>query len=106
MKKINFANNLKNLREHHNLTQSKLASILNITRQSVYSYEQGKSTTSLEVIEKMTEIFNCSLDSLIFESPPLNISKFIYLNESLDDDCTNFSTLNKLKILNPNYLIK
>lgn len=106
MKKINFANNLKNLREHHNLTQSKLASILNVTRQSIYSYEQGKATPSLEVLEKMTEIFNCSLDSLIFESTPLNISKFISLNESLDEDYTNFSTLNKLKSIKSQLLNK
>lgn len=110
MKKINFSNNLKNLREHHNLTQSKLSVLLDVTRQSIYAYEQGKATPSLEVLDKMTDIFNCSLDSLIFESTPLNISKFVSLNKSLDEDYTNFSTLNKLKdiksqLINKKYLI-
>lgn len=106
MKKQNFANNLKNLREKNNLTQSKLSKILDISRQAIYSYEQGKATPSIDILEKLTEIFNCSLDSLIFTETTLNTSKFTDINNLLDDDYSKFSPLEILTCTKENLLKK
>lgn len=96
MKKQNFANNLKNLREKNNLTQSKLAKILNISRQAIYSYEQGKATPSIDILEQLTILFNCSLDSLVFTETILNTSKYTNINALLENDYSSFNALNIL----------
>lgn len=106
MKKQNFANNLKNLREKNNLTQSKLAKILNISRQAVYAYEQGKATPSIDILEQLTIIFNCSLDSLVFTETILNTSKYTNINNLLENDYSSFNALNVLNDTKENLLKK
>lgn len=63
----NFTNKLKQLRLSNNLTQQELANILETTKQAISMYESGKSLPSLTVLIKISEHFNISIDSLVFD---------------------------------------
>lgn len=54
--------NIKNLREDHDLTQKDLASKLNIHVKTLYRYETGDSEPSLSEIIALAKIFNVSTD--------------------------------------------
>lgn len=63
---MNFiANNIKHLRELKNLTQEYFANELNITRERVASYEQGRSSPPVETLIELSNYFNLPIDVLI-----------------------------------------
>ena len=63
---MNFiANNIKHLRELKNLTQEYFASELNISRERVASYEQGRSSPPVEILIEFSNYLNLPIDVLI-----------------------------------------
>lgn len=63
MKKFN--ERLKELREEHNLTQTKLANELLIDQRSLSFYEIGKYEPNIDTIKRMAIFFNVSSDYLL-----------------------------------------
>lgn len=59
---------LKELREHQQLTQSQLASRLNIGRASVSNYENGDRVPDADVVVKLADFFGVSADYLLGRS--------------------------------------
>ncbi|MBD62977.1 MAG: transcriptional regulator [Gammaproteobacteria bacterium] len=57
-------NHLKELRQKDNISQDELASILNVSRQTINSIETGKFDPSLKLVMKMTRYFNIALDKI------------------------------------------
>lgn len=56
---------LRDLREDNDITQSKIASVLNI-RQNTYSqYENGKRQMPIELLWKLADYYNTSIDYLV-----------------------------------------
>lgn len=62
-----FHNKLKQLRVEQNWTQAQLAEKLNIQQKQISSYERGASKPSTEILIKIAETFEVSLDYLVFE---------------------------------------
>lgn len=60
-----FADKLIRLRKQAGLSQEELASELNISRQSVYKWEQAQSIPDLDKIIQLSTFFNVSTDYLI-----------------------------------------
>lgn len=58
-------NRIKRLREELNMTQQELADKLEGAKSTVAMYEKGDRKPSLEVLVKLSEIFNCSIDYLL-----------------------------------------
>ncbi len=56
---------LKIVRKERNLNQLKVAFDLNISREALSHYENGKREPSLSMLNKMSEYFNVSIDYLI-----------------------------------------
>ncbi|MBQ8759462.1 MAG: helix-turn-helix transcriptional regulator [Clostridia bacterium] len=56
---------LKIIRKERNLNQLKVALDLNISREALSHYENGKREPSLAMLNKMSEYFNVSIDYLI-----------------------------------------
>ncbi len=56
---------LKNIRKEHNLNQLKVAMDLNISREALSHYENGKREPSLDMLRRLSEYFNVSIDFLI-----------------------------------------
>lgn len=60
-----FGKNLKNLRKVKGLTQKDLADDLKITFNQISDWEIGRSNPDIEILEKLAEYFNVSVDSLL-----------------------------------------
>ena len=56
---------LKNIRKKRNLNQQKVAMDLNISREALSYYENGKREPSLILLVAMSEYFNVSINYLI-----------------------------------------
>ena len=56
---------LKEIRRSKRLNQLKVATDLNISRESISYYENGKREPSLDLLVKMSEYFNVSINYLI-----------------------------------------
>ena len=53
---------LKQIRKERHLTQLKVAMDLNISREALSHYENNKREPSIELLIKMSEYFNVSID--------------------------------------------
>ena len=56
---------LKTIRAQKKLNQQKVAMDLNISREALSHYENGKREPSLDMLKKMSDYFNVSIDYLI-----------------------------------------
>ena len=56
---------LKIIRKQKNLNQLKVAFDLNISREALSHYENGKRNPDIEMLRKMSHYFNVSIDFLI-----------------------------------------
>ena len=56
---------LKNIRKKRNLNQQKVAMDLNISREALSYYENGKREPSLSLLVSMSKYFNVSINYLI-----------------------------------------
>lgn len=56
---------LKNIRKQRNLNQQKVAMDLNISREALSYYENGRREPSLSLLVDMSRYFNVSINYLI-----------------------------------------
>lgn len=60
-----ISNRLKNLRQEKDLLQKDIANYLKISTSAYGFYEQGKRTPDPEMMKKLSEFFNVSIDYLL-----------------------------------------
>lgn len=60
-----YLKRMKDLREDHDLTQETLAQILNITQRSYSHYENGDRNIPIEILIKLADYYQTSVDYLI-----------------------------------------
>lgn len=65
---MSFGINLKKIRQDNNLTQEELAKKINTSRSNIANYENDKNMPSVDILEKISKIFNCSIDYLMGNS--------------------------------------
>ncbi|MGN1297712.1 MAG: LexA family protein [Clostridia bacterium] len=65
-------NRIKFLREEFNMTQQELADKLNGAKSTVAMYEKGDRKPSLEILVKLSEIFDCSIDYILCKTDVRN----------------------------------
>lgn len=82
---IRLSTNLKHLRLKHQYSQTDLAEKLGIARTTLGDYERGKTEPSLQMLTKLSQIFDVDIDS------------FITLD--LSEDNLKVSTSDELRIL-------
>ena len=78
-------NRIKQLREEKKWTQTDLSKKLGCAISSVAMYEKEERKPSLEVLVKLSEVFDCSIDYLLGKSDKRNISEefqFAYHKET------------------------
>ena len=56
---------LKSIRKQRKLSQQKVAMELNISREALSHYENGRREPSIGMLNKMSDYFNVSIDYLI-----------------------------------------
>ncbi len=57
--------NLRDLREDHDLNQSQIADILNIAQTTYSDYERGKINIPIDVLKQLSIYFNTSIDYIL-----------------------------------------
>ena len=79
-----FSERLKNLRKSKKIKQSELAKILNVGRSTVSMWETGMNVPSIDVADKIADLFNVSVDYLLgrtdnpsYEDKDFNIQDFL-----------------------------
>lgn len=72
---MSFGNNLKKIRQEHDMTQEELAKKINTSRSNIANYENDKNMPSIEVLNKISEILNCSTDYLLGKTDKRNPEK-------------------------------
>lgn len=58
-------NRFKQLREEHGLSQIELGNRLNVTQQSVFAWEHGKSSPQIQTAIQLCQLYGVSLDYLM-----------------------------------------
>lgn len=69
-------NRIKFLREKLNIPQEELAKKLDLSKGMISLYENEKRKPSYDVLIKMSEIFNCSMDYIIGNNPDTIINVY------------------------------
>ena len=62
---MDLGNKIKNIRYNNNISQVEMAKILEINRNYLSRIETNKSLPTAEVLTKLAENFNISIDSLL-----------------------------------------
>ena len=63
-----FGQQLKELREARGLSQDALGKLFNVSRTAIHSWEKDKQEPSLEVLKKLANFFEVSVDYLVANS--------------------------------------
>jgi len=58
--------NLKSLRESKGMTQAEVAEIISVTRQTVSSYESGRTQPDLETLKRLAEVYQADLQDVLY----------------------------------------
>ncbi len=82
---MNIGKKIMEIRKEHNLSQEDLANMFFVTRQTISSWECGKSYPDIETIIKISDKFNISLDKLLKGDVKMvkKIDKKVRLNKYL-----------------------
>jgi len=62
-----FKDNLLSYRKQLNMTQKKLAELLNVSNNNIGHWEKGRTEPNIDTIIKLAQIFNITIDELIRE---------------------------------------
>ncbi len=75
---MNLDEKIRKIRKENKMNQDDLAEVLNVTRQTISNWENGKNYPDIETLIKISDKFNISLDILLKEN--MNIVKEIDRN--------------------------
>lgn len=67
------------------MTQDELAKKIDTSRSNIANYENGKNMPSIDILEKIASLFNCTTDYLLGKTDIRNIEedfKFAYHKET------------------------
>lgn len=84
-----LAEQLKTYRIKNNLKQKELADILKISSATYNTYERGISEPPLDVLCKLADVFNVSIDELIGHTQ----KKLSFTRDDLLDKINNYSKM-------------
>lgn len=57
-------NNIKQLRNKHNITQEQLAGLCGVSRQTIIAIEKGNYTPSLQLAMQIAKVFNLPVEQI------------------------------------------
>lgn len=87
--------NLKKIREKRNINQLKIAMDIGITQESISKYETGNAFPSKEILIKLADYFNCSIDYLLnrTDNPNMNKEKISKEDEKIENLIFRYKSL-------------
>lgn len=92
---MSFGNKLKELRKDTGLTQAELAGKIGIDRGTLANYETNRKKPSYDVLEKLANVLNCSVDYMMGINSKMKSDK-IDEDSNLNNETKNFiKTINE-----------
>ena len=87
--------NLKKIREKRNINQLKIAMDIGITQESISKYETGNAFPSREILIKLADYLNCSIDYLLnrTDNPNMNKEKISKKDEKIENLIFRYKSL-------------
>lgn len=76
-----IAERIKRLRQERNWTQAELGEKINVHQKQVSSYERGVNVPSTDILIKLAEVFNVTLDYLAFNAQGQNSNKLLNIQD-------------------------
>ena len=73
-----LAESLKKIRKQYKMTQEDIAKLLGISRSGYTYYETGKTVPSVEVLQKLSAIYNTTIDVIVGNPIRENVDKRYY----------------------------
>lgn len=101
MNSKDFGLRLKQLRNSHSLTQSQLASKIDMSRQAYVNYELGRCMPPAEIIAKLSQVFGVDLMEMLYNHTTFTFSQSqeIVASTNRDDFFTMYELYSKLSPL-------
>lgn len=65
MDPIKIGKFINKMRKENNMSQSELASILNVTSQAVSKWENGRGIPDIEMLKKLSEVFEVNMEEIL-----------------------------------------
>lgn len=72
---MSFGQKLKEIRSRFNISQEKMASLVNVSRQAITKWESDLGMPDIANLETISKTFNVSIDELLSEN---NLPKLVY----------------------------
>lgn len=91
-----YNNKLYELRKQKGFSQEELANRLNVSRQTISKWEIGETTPEMEKLMALSELYEISIDEMVFEATKANTC-----NEHNQDEIT-MAKLLESKVLTSN----
>ena len=101
---LRVVNRIKELREAKGMTQVRLSIELEVSQETVSAYEKGKHYPSVDVLMKLAEIFDASIDYILGLSDVRRLSSSEYSTEELNLRTLFRSLSSKEKALTQAYM--
>lgn len=93
---INRLDNLKKLRESRHITQVKLSTDLEVSQELISRYELGSSFPQPNMLIKLANYFNCSVDYLLGITDILTPTKYLSSNSETKKSAELYYKYNSL----------
>ena len=87
---------IKQARENNDMTQSELADKLETTRQSISRYENGNRKANQDLLFKLSDIFNVTIDYFFPQSDEYIPIEYLYNQLSLDNQSNAYNYIYSL----------
>ncbi|WP_298499714.1 helix-turn-helix domain-containing protein [uncultured Methanobrevibacter sp.] len=91
-----IAKKLKELRKENNYTQTQVADYLKIDQGHLSNIENGKRTATIDIIEKLSDLYNCSLDYILDETSNYEPSKIAFRGDKKNKDLILIAKMNEV----------
>ncbi len=80
---------LRELREERGFSQKELATKLGVSPTNIYNYEVGRTEPSIDMLIKLAQVFDVSVDYLIGATDDVNVSASAPVTTMLSSDERN-----------------
>lgn len=94
---VDIGKRIKSLRKDSNLTQSKVAEFLSLDQSMIAKMEKGERNITSDVIEKLSALFCCTVDYILFgENQEQKCMVSFRTSNLTSDDLKSLAIINKI----------
>lgn len=94
---IEIGKRIKMLRDESNLTQAKVAAYLSLDQSMIAKIEKGERNITSDVIEKLSALFCCTVDYILFGEKQEQKCRISFRTGDLtSDDLKTLAIINKI----------